>query len=68
MYSQYAKDFPSRLKVVGVAEPKDVRRVSFQKRFSIEDQNVFITWKDVSIMVVEVAVKLCIRPSSLPYT
>lgn len=48
MYSQYAKDFPSRLKVVGVAEPKDVRRVSFQKRFSIEDQNVFITWKDAA--------------------
>ena len=36
------------MKVVGIAEPLEARRSAFQKRYEIDDQNVFTDWKEVS--------------------
>ena len=48
VYGSYAKDFPDRAIVVGVAEPRETRRIAFKNRFSIEDCNVYSDWKEVS--------------------
>ena len=48
MYSQYAKEFPNRLKIIGVAEPREARRKMFQKNFNISDEYVFNDWKDAA--------------------
>ena len=44
IYSSYAEDFPQRLKIVGVAEPQEVRRSTFQKRFNVPNEHVFNDW------------------------
>ena len=36
------------MKVVGIAEPLEARRRAFQKRYEIDDQNLFTDWKEVS--------------------
>ena len=35
------------MKVVGIAEPREERRTRFQKRYEIDEQNVFTDWKEV---------------------
>ena len=51
VYSSYARDFPERAKVVGIAEPRDSRRNMFKKRFSVPEENVFTDWKEVIIFI-----------------
>ena len=51
VYAQYAKDFPDRMKVIGIAEPKDVRRKTFQNRFSIDDNHTFSCWTEVYVLM-----------------
>ena len=48
VYSQYSKDFPERLKIVGVAEPKRTRRSMFQIRYEIEAGHTFVDWKEAA--------------------
>lgn len=48
-YATYSKDFPNRMKVVGVAEPVFQRRSMMQNVYKIEEENVFDDWKDVSL-------------------
>ena len=48
-YTTYSKDFPNRMKVVGVAEPVFQRRSMMQNVYKIEKENVFDDWKDVSV-------------------
>ena len=36
------------MKVVGIPEPRETRRRAFQKRYEIDEQNVFTDWKEVS--------------------
>ena len=43
-------DFPERMSIVGVAEPIEVRRLSFQKKFRLNDENVFSDWKEVYVI------------------
>ncbi|XP_069774747.1 putative oxidoreductase YteT isoform X2 [Narcine bancroftii] len=45
IYSFFAKDFPERMKVVGVADSSQVARHNFQMKYSIEDCNVFDDWR-----------------------
>ncbi|XP_072019980.1 scyllo-inositol 2-dehydrogenase (NAD(+))-like [Amphiura filiformis] len=47
VYSNYAVDFPERLKVVGVADPRKFRRTLIQKNHNIPDDKVFEDWEDV---------------------
>ena len=54
-YATYSKDFPNRMKVVGVAEPVFQRRNMMQNVYKIEKENVFDDWKDVSFKLFGVA-------------
>ncbi|XP_043919523.1 uncharacterized oxidoreductase YjhC-like [Protopterus annectens] len=47
-YSNFALDFPERMKVVGVADPQPFVRRSLQEKHSIEDCNVFDDWTAVT--------------------
>ena len=49
IYASYAKDFPNRMKVVGVAEPITFRREMMKSLYKIDENYVFNDWKDVSI-------------------
>ncbi len=40
-------DEGTKYKIVGVAEPDDVRRKHVQKIYNIPDENVFTTWEDI---------------------
>ena len=48
IYAKYAVDFPSRMKVVGVAEPIRYRREMIKNLYEIDEDYVFNDWKDVS--------------------
>ena len=47
-YSLFAKEFPGRLKIVGVAEPKDENRKWMVENHSILEQNVFKDWRELA--------------------
>ncbi|XP_072888114.1 uncharacterized protein [Hemitrygon akajei] len=45
VYSSFAKDFPERMKVVGVADCRQVARRNLQMKYSVADYNVFDDWR-----------------------
>ncbi|XP_059808079.1 putative 4,5-dihydroxyphthalate dehydrogenase isoform X2 [Hypanus sabinus] len=45
IYSSFAKDFPERMKVVGVADCRQVARRNLQMKYSVADYNVFDDWR-----------------------
>eukprot|EP01135_Chromosphaera_perkinsii_P005946 Nk52_evm3s374 gene=Nk52_evmTU3s374 len=47
-YASYAKYFPERLQIVGVADPKDFYRKKFQNLYNIPAENCFVDWKDLA--------------------
>lgn len=48
VYASYAEHHPDRARIVGVAEPVDVRRVSIASKHSIDPENVFNTWQELA--------------------
>ena len=46
-YSEYALHSPEDFQVVGVAEPDDIRRKYYQKKFSLADEHCLKSWRDV---------------------
>jgi predicted dehydrogenase len=46
-YAPYSLQYPSELKIVGVAEPIPFRRDRFSTKYSIEPRYVFKTWEDI---------------------
>ena len=47
-YTNYAIDFPEKVKIVGVAEPVESKREEARQRFSISDDMVFDNWEEVA--------------------
>jgi len=47
-YASYAKYFPERLRVVGVADPREFYRNKFMSEYGIPEGNVFEDWKQVA--------------------
>jgi predicted dehydrogenase len=47
-YAQYAKLYPDRMSVVGVAEPRAYFRNQLAEEFNIPSENVFVNWKDMA--------------------
>ncbi|XP_022101607.1 uncharacterized protein LOC110985124 isoform X2 [Acanthaster planci] len=48
MYSNYALDFPEKLKVVGVADPNIVARSHLQKIHNIPDDRLYDDWTKIT--------------------
>lgn len=46
-YASYALQYPEELTVVGVAEPREERRLEFQKAHNIEDKYAVSTWEEI---------------------
>ena len=49
-YANFALDFPSRLKIVGVAEPQKHRREKLQKLHNIADEYALDDWSKLSAL------------------
>jgi len=47
-YANFAAEFPERLKIVGVAEPRDHYRNEMVGKYNIPSENVFKDWKDMA--------------------
>ncbi|XP_056305831.1 uncharacterized protein zgc:154075 [Danio aesculapii] len=47
-YSEYARIFPDRMQVVGVADPREFVRKKLQARHKVPDQNTFKDWHCVA--------------------
>ncbi len=47
VYARYAQRHPDEMTVVGVAEPIEVRRARFVKRYNIDSQSAFTTWEHI---------------------
>jgi predicted dehydrogenase len=47
-YAEFAKSFPDRLKVVGVAEPREHHRAHMVETYGIPSENVFEDWRDMA--------------------
>lgn len=47
-YSNYALDFPDRLKIVGVADPRKFYRERIAKTHHVPGENVYLDWKDAA--------------------
>lgn len=47
-YSQYALAFPEKMKVVGVAEPREYFRQKMAQMHQIPSENVYKDWKDMA--------------------
>ncbi|XP_060062545.1 uncharacterized protein LOC132543104 [Ylistrum balloti] len=48
IYAQYAHLYPNKLKIVGVADPREFYRGKLQQRFDIKDDNCFSDWSEAS--------------------
>jgi predicted dehydrogenase len=48
VYASYAKTYPKRAKIVGVAEPRDFYREKMANEHNIPEENVFTDWKDMA--------------------
>lgn len=46
-YSHFMNEMPDKYKIVGVAEPNDVKRKMTQKKFSIPEENCYESWEDI---------------------
>lgn len=46
-YANYSTKFPEELKVIGVAEPREIRNDKFALKYKIAKENRFNTWEDV---------------------
>ncbi|XP_010873960.2 uncharacterized protein zgc:154075 [Esox lucius] len=46
-YSCYASLHPERMRVVGVADPRDFAREKLQKQHRVADNNLFVDWRDI---------------------
>ncbi len=46
-YGNYALSFPDQIRIVGVAEPVQIRNERYAKKHSIRDENRFNTWEQV---------------------
>ena len=44
-YAAFAQHHPERVRIVGVAEPRDWHRADFQKRYDVPEENVATDWK-----------------------
>ena len=47
-YAEFAKSFPDRLEIVGVAEPRDFYRNELVRKFNIPEKNVYSDWQDMA--------------------
>ena len=47
IYASYAHRYPEELKIIGVAEPDETRRKTFQESYGIPDSLCFSTWEDI---------------------
>ncbi|KAJ8304181.1 hypothetical protein KUTeg_017764 [Tegillarca granosa] len=47
-YPRYALQYPDRLQIVGVADPRKFYRERIQEKYNIVDQHVFEDWKDIA--------------------
>lgn len=47
LYGRYATEHPAQLKIVGVAEPIELRREQYRKVHAIEENRCFETWEHV---------------------
>lgn len=47
-YAEFAKSFPDRLEIVGVAEPRDFYRNEMVRKFNIPEKNVYTDWQDMA--------------------
>jgi len=47
-YAEFAVEQPDRLRIVGVAEPKEYNRQYMKTTHKIPGENVFIDWKDLA--------------------
>lgn len=48
VYSNFALDFPDRMKVVGVADPRPSKREIMRKKHELEESHIFKDWKDAA--------------------
>jgi hypothetical protein len=47
-YAEFAKAYPDRLEIVGVAEPRDFYRNELVNKFNIPEKNVYTDWQDMA--------------------
>jgi predicted dehydrogenase len=47
IYAKYAEINPKEMKVVGVAEPVELRNERMAKAYNISKENRFVTWEDI---------------------
>jgi predicted dehydrogenase len=47
VYGNYATKYPDELDIIGVAEPKEIRRKRYSEKHGIAKENQFLTWEDV---------------------
>ena len=47
VYGEYALKFPDHLKIVGVADPIEIRKKRYSQKHNIPQENCFVTWEDV---------------------
>jgi hypothetical protein len=47
VYGNFAAKFPDQMKIVGTAEPIELRRNRYRDKHQIPQENLFLTWEDV---------------------
>ena len=48
IYASYAAKFPDKLKIVGVAEPREFYRAKMAKDYDIPQKNVYNSWENIA--------------------
>ena len=61
VYASYSLDFPSKLKVVGVAEPREHRQSIFKESFGLKDSQVYNDWRLITEPKLADCVCICVQ-------
>ncbi|MCY3412189.1 MAG: Gfo/Idh/MocA family oxidoreductase [Candidatus Heimdallarchaeota archaeon] len=56
VYGKFALDFPKRLTIVGIVEPRDERRVRFAHLFKLKPENVFDNYQILNQKIADIAI------------
>jgi predicted dehydrogenase len=66
-YSAYSEKYPDELKIVGVAEPIEVRRRRFSERYKIPEKYQWKTWEDAVAIPKFADILIITTPDHLHY-
>jgi predicted dehydrogenase len=61
VYASYSLDFPSKLNVIALCEPREHRKALFQEMFQLNSNQIYNDWRDINESNLADCVCICVQ-------